>query len=203
MPLLDTSGIPGWPPSIHLAYDQIQDHESTDFLSSEELKSLGVLANEQRKKEFMSGRKLFRDMVKELDWGDSSITIHKEDLGKPFGIKEGKRFFISFSHTRDMVFCAFSDQMDLGIDAEQSSRKVHEGLMKRILSEAEQVHLEKQTVIQLWTIKEAAVKRKGTGIRLDLKQVRVSDDKSVIFNDDSIYQFCNFEALGHSISLVY
>ena len=203
MSLIETTSIPCWPNSVYLAYASIIEHEDVSFLSKIELNELNSLANPQRRNEFVSGRKLLRDSVYQIRTNTPVITVDKDDMGKPFGICNGEVMHISFSHTKGHVFCAFSDSIDIGVDIESMTRSVHKGLLDRILNQQEQDLLNDYSAIQLWTIKEAAVKKKGIGIRIDLKQVQVSKSMRVLFEDDSRVQFCNFETLGYSVSLAY
>ena len=99
--------------------------------------------------------------------------------GKPFIVGRPDIHF-NFSHCREAVICAVSDQ-PVGVDVE-SIREYKESLARYTMNdqELEQIaRAERPDVefIRLWTMKEAVLKLSGRGIVDDLKHV-LTDTKT-------------------------
>ena len=99
--------------------------------------------------------------------------------GKPFIVGRPDIHF-NFSHCREAVICAVSDQ-PVGVDVE-SIREYKESLARYTMNdqELEQIaRAERPDVefIRLWTMKEAVLKLSGQGIIDDLKHV-LTDTKT-------------------------
>lgn len=93
--------------------------------------------------------------------------------GKP-SIAGHPEIYFNLSHCKEAVACVLSDH-PVGIDVE-SIREYKEPLVRYAMSDDEVVQIEKAdnpaaAFIRLWTMKEAALKRLGTGISNDLKTV--------------------------------
>ena len=96
--------------------------------------------------------------------------------GKPAILRTGnqtqKPFRFSLSHTRGLVACAIGTQLDMGIDVERLDRMVDiDSIAPLCLSSSERDALmrcpapERQIrFIELWVLKEALVKARGTGL---------------------------------------
>lgn len=207
MNLLDTSEIPEFPTSVLIGWSEVKYNLDSGILSGEELKTLQDFTNEQRKGEFLTARHLFWKLVQELRLDSKSITLKKEPTGKPFIESRKERLFVSFSHSQDLVMCAISADLDIGLDAETLDRKINPAIVKRILSENEWKVFGEEDPISLWTMKEAAVKSLGTGLRTNLKDIELekleSGRYSVKINQkEKLYGIC-FKAMNHSISIAY
>ncbi len=102
---------------------------------------------------------------------------------KPY-LKDYK-YYYNISHTEQVIVLALSNQ-EIGIDVENQKRLTN-------------IHQEVQNIKE-WTIKEAAVKYLGTGIK-DLKKVSLTTNGLYIDNQPKLYKtFCYLEYL---ISVVY
>jgi phosphopantetheinyl transferase len=206
--LFTRDDIPCLPEGVHLALQTIEKsnkEESTgqDLLSDIEREELNKLNHPERREEFLTGRKLFRDMVHKLGWDESKAGTRKDDMGRPWGEVNGERVWLSFSHTGRYMLCALSWKRAIGVDIESAGRKLSEEIEQRMLAEGESVRI---SSIQIWTIKEAALKLKGTGLRSGLKNVKIISENSpgkLRFSDDSSCEFCTFEHEDHYISLAY
>ena len=91
--------------------------------------------------------------------------------GKPY-FPSGDWHF-SISHTKCHVFCCLS-RKNVGIDAEESTRRPDLRLARRYLSEAEQARLAAapdpaEALLRLWVLKEAYAKLTGRGLGNYLK----------------------------------
>ena len=96
--------------------------------------------------------------------------------GKPFILRTGnqrqKPFSFSLSHTRGLVACAIGTQLAMGVDVESLDRMVDiDSIAPLCLSSSELNALmrcpapERQIrFIELWVLKEALVKARGTGL---------------------------------------
>lgn len=86
--------------------------------------------------------------------------------GKPYW--KNSIWHFSLSHTSQAAFCAISDAT-VGLDAE-TMRQVRAGLDRKVLSEREQEQFAAMgggdaVFLRFWTLKEAAVKYTGAGLR--------------------------------------
>ena len=87
--------------------------------------------------------------------------------GKPYFVDSPWHF--SISHTKRHVFCVLSDR-PVGLDAEETDRKIDLRLAEKILSESEKIRYEaaenkQAALLRLWVLKEASAKCTGEGLR--------------------------------------
>ncbi len=189
-----------------MGYAPINEGLSPSILTQKERAEWQGFTNESRKKEYLAARHLFRFLLAQGDL-NPNFELNKEALGKPYAQFQSEILNVSFSHSKELVMCAISPQCDIGLDIEWSRRQVNERLVKRFLSENEWKVFGEENPIKLWTMKEAAVKCLGTGLRtnlIDLELHKVEENKfSVIINDDKSFQICSFQLLDHQISIAY
>lgn len=207
MNLLDTTEIPGFPKQVFIGWSPIKFDLNPAILSAQEQKNIEGFTNEKRTAEYLTARHLFWKMLKELNWEMNGVSIEKENLGKPFINTATGRRFVSFSHSPDMVLCAVSSHLDIGLDAELLDRKVNPQIVKRILSENEWKVYSEDDPIELWTMKEASVKSLGTGLRTNLKELELQKFEHGAFriklNHENELQGISFKALNHHIAIAY
>lgn len=113
-----------------------------------------------------AGRELLARLYRE-ETGQDCPEIRITDRGKPFFI--GSSLHFSISHTKKHVFCALS-HAPVGIDAEERDRGIDLRLASKILSPAEKARFDaaadqRDTLLRLWVLKEAAAKYTGEGLR--------------------------------------
>ena len=113
-----------------------------------------------------AGRALLARMYREQT-GETCPEIAVAERGKPYFVSGGLHF--SISHTKKHVFCALSDR-SVGLDAEETDRKIDLRLAEKILSAPEKVRFEAETdkhdaLLRFWVLKEAVVKLTGEGLR--------------------------------------
>ena len=114
------------------------------------------------------------------EYGITELPVFEfGEHGKPFIVGHPDIHF-NFSHCREAVICAVSDQ-PVGVDVE-SIREYKESLARYTMNdqELEQIaRAERPDVefIRLWTMKEAVLKLSGRGIVDDLKHV-LTDTKT-------------------------
>ena len=112
-----------------------------------------------------AGRELLREMYREV-MGNDLPEILKGPHGKPYFADGGLHF--SITHTKRHVFCALSER-PVGIDAEETVRKIDLRLADKILSPSEKSRYDAcpdKTValLKLWVLKEACAKFTGEGV---------------------------------------
>ena len=116
----------------------------------------------------VAGKLLLKQMYEELT-GEEMPPIEKAPRGKPYF--PGSDLHFSITHTKTTVFCAVSDT-EIGIDAEDLTRKVSPALAEKILSPGEYTQYEalpeeerNEALLRFWVLKEAAAKCSGLGLR--------------------------------------
>ena len=112
-------------------------------------------------------RALAYDMLCRLLDGEHPRLEHDEK-GAPY-LPEHPEISVSISHCRKAVAVVVSSEGRVGIDVE-CRRKIGDGLLERVCTPDEQAAVcaaEDSTMafLQLWTRKEAVLKRRGTGIQ--------------------------------------
>ncbi|MGM0589395.1 MAG: 4'-phosphopantetheinyl transferase family protein [Bacteroidota bacterium] len=107
------------------------------------------------------------------------IEVLKEESGRPYIPLKDQTLQVGISHSRDTILVAISDQQ-IGIDLESVQRETDDRLRNRILDPKERNELKSVETIRLWTIKEAVLKLRGTGLRFAMNNVvliRKSEDQ--------------------------
>lgn len=207
MKIVDTTHIEGFPSDVTLGSAMITGDFTTRILSDKEKDDYKHFKNPGRQAEYLTARHLFRHMGEEILGSQPKAHLDKENGGKPFARLKDKHLFVSFSHSRNKVFCALSQSKDIGIDTELLNREIPVKVLDRVLNDSERQLLEDLEPVQIWTIKEAAVKCLGTGLRTNLNEVNISvNDRgeiSVRFNNDKFIEICSFRLTDHQIALAY
>jgi len=107
-----------------------------------------------------------------LDSG--SFKLRKMDTGKPFGLVNGENIGIGISHCSSLLVCGIHTSGEIGLDVEPAGRTLHPRLRERICHpEEEEMLPDDLCCIRMWTIKEAALKFLGTGLRLAMSKIRL------------------------------
>lgn len=107
------------------------------------------------------------------------VEIVYDALGKPgLAGPRAPALHFSISHSRRYVACAFS-QVRVGVDIEETDREIDLAVAK-VLAGPERRHLDRlapedRTVafLEIWTMKEAALKAYGTGLSMPLDSFSV------------------------------
>ena len=135
-----------------------------------------------------AGRALLAQMYK-AHTGNPMPPIAIAAGGKPYF--ENDPVYFSITHTKCHVFCALSDR-SIGIDAEETDRKISLLLAEKILSENEKKQYDRaedkrMALLKFWVLKEAAAKCSGEGIHGYPNQTNFSlDDPRVKMMDNCI-----------------
>ena len=110
------------------------------------------------------------------------FEIRKMESGKPYGIVNGRVVGISISHSRNMLVCALNGCGQVGVDVEPCNRSMHSGLRRRIAHPDESAAILKELCgIRLWTLKEAALKYTGTGLRMAMNRIKLKQHDTHVF----------------------
>ena len=166
---IDNSEIPS---DLFVGWDKIEDYTSNDQAFIDE-QFLAQQPNQKRKNEHYSSRKLFAELLIEMDVQPEQVTLKKHELGKPYAEVGKETVFTSFSHSDDWVVCALSRKYDIGVDCEPLSRDINPRVFDRILGDSERLLLGDVSPLAIWTMKEAVVKCLGMGIRTSLQKFQL------------------------------
>ncbi len=112
-----------------------------------------------------AGRELLAGLYRQVT-GEELPSIAIAPRGKPYFPDSPWHF--SISHTKGHVFVALAHR-PIGIDAEETDRRVNPALANKVLSPAEKSRYEaaadkNAAFLRLWVLKEAAAKLAGTGL---------------------------------------
>lgn len=117
--------------------------------------------------------------------------VDKDERGKPY-LPDFPGLHISISHTRGAAAVALSDA-PVGVDVEPAGRTLHDWFPARFFTEAERALAAcPEAVIEVWTRKEALLKRDGRGITLPLREVETAGraDLSTLRAGEFCVSFC-------------
>lgn len=112
----------------------------------------------------------------------NKIEFGKERFGKPYAKNLPVQF--SISHSGNIAICAVSEK-SVGIDIEKI-RPVNPDVARRFATEKELDYIKanRNGFFEIWTLKEAYFKYKGTGIGTDIKDVSFEIAESKIYCSD-------------------
>jgi 4'-phosphopantetheinyl transferase len=151
------------------------------LLSSAEVERVAEIALERVRHEYLVTRALVRTTlsryvpVRPEDWKFETSAGGRPEIAGPSGT--GLRF--NLSHTRGVVACLVTDDIDAGVDVENTERSLDvQGLAERRFAAEEAVELrscpadrKQRHFFGLWTLKEAYLKACGHGITRPLRSV--------------------------------
>ena len=136
-----------------------------------------------------------------------SFSLGEHGRPEISGPSDGRGLRFNLSHTRGMVACAVTRDLDIGVDVENRARRLrHRDLSERFFGEAEVEALRAlapeeraRRFLELWTLKEAYLKARGLGISIPLRgfQFQLSDsapprirfDPALLCDDPESWQF--------------
>ena len=124
------------------------------MMSSSRKEKVLSLKNTTARKRTVAGEMLVKQMLSD------DVVIEIADNGKPYT----DNACFSISHTENLVVCAISDT-PIGIDIERS-KPYDDRLCRRITNENEYKYISgnAEKLWEIWTLKEAIIKRDGKGI---------------------------------------
>lgn len=175
-------------------------------LHVDERKQLDRLKNEKRRREFVTSRLALRELAGSWGLAERDFSIYKNELGNPFASAGGSTLQVSIAHTRDMVFCGLSRQHAIGVDLEPVDRDVPDRLRSRMMHPLEKEQALSISTIRLWTLKEAYIKLRGEGLRLNMNEVWVKRERDyfvVEFDNEKKAKICSFQYQDNWLAIAY
>ena len=104
-------------------------------------------------------------------FGIANAKINRTTNGKPYIENPATPLFFSVTHTKKLLFVAFSDK-NIGMDAELLNREVnYQTILRRFPEEEREEITTTQAFLCRWTIKESAIKWLGGTIAHDLEKL--------------------------------
>lgn len=166
--------------------DQIQEYTPeeiarwTDELPEWRRKQVLAYKNDMgRRQSLLAYRLLCQGLSEEYGIMEQPTFVYNEhgkpSLALPPTGGDGEGLYFSLSHCKEGVCCAISDR-PVGIDIESAHRKISDSVIRYSMNEGEQTLIREsddpqRTFLRLWTQKEAVLKRLGTGIRDDMRDI--------------------------------
>lgn len=175
-------------------------------LSEKERQKLESIPNEKRRREYASSRELLRQLALKWNLPVDEFSVYKNELGNPFAETASAQFNVSIAHTDEMVFGGLSLDEPIGIDMEPMNRKVSDCLRERMMHPAEKRSRLEISTIRLWTIKEAYVKLRGQGMRLNMNDIYVQqreEDYTINLSDCKKAKVCSFKRKDNWLAIAY
>jgi len=131
-----------------------------------------------------AGRELLAQLC-----GGNVPKIAATENGKPYFVDQKLHF--SISHTKNHAFCCLSEH-NIGLDAEETDRKVSPALADKILSASEKRRYSAAAdpdaaLLRLWVLKEAYAKLTGRGLGDYLYQTDFDPDDARVMIIDGCY----------------
>jgi 4'-phosphopantetheinyl transferase len=144
------------------------------LVADEDRERLAALVTPRRRREYLVGRALLRCALERHTGRPArSHRLATTPTGKPICVGGPA---LGLSHDGGLVVCAISNAGEIGIDVQSPSRRRHETeIADRYFSAAERAWLERArsagAFYWLWVLKEAYLKRLGTGLAGGLRQL--------------------------------
>lgn len=176
------------------------------LLNNEEKKELESFTNLKRQQEYLTSRLVLKELAEELDLDNQQFVILKDELGCPYGTDQTNRYYVSIAHSKNDVFCGIAPFEPIGVDLEPLGRQVSPRLMRRIMHPGDADLLAEMESIRLWTIKESLIKLEGQGLRLNMNEVQVRQNKNgfiVEINNDKTAKICSFKADENWLAIAF
>ena len=134
---------------------------------------------------------LKRSLAQHLGLTSDDIIIKKDGNGAPF-VEGVDGVFVSITHTKGMVACAFADSR-VGVDAENITVR-RKNVEKRVFLPCESELIdsardENAAFFTLWTLKESWLKAIGTGFAGNAKAVEFYSLKNPVASNSDSFSF--------------
>lgn len=129
-----------------------------------------ALPSDTKKRQKIAADMLCRNMISEkCGIPAESIVFARNENGKPYVLNAN--VFFSISHSADTVVCAVSEN-EIGIDVEKI-KSIRLKVAEKFADDSEIRYIGEDInrFFEIWTLKEAFFKCKGTGLGADIKTV--------------------------------
>jgi 4'-phosphopantetheinyl transferase len=173
---------------VHLWYVRCDDEQKVasldryaSVLSPSEREHLARFAFEKDRLLFLMAHALLRvALSRYAKVAPETWIFEQSSLGKPHIAYPRQVFPLQFnlSHATGLAACAITRGQEVGIDVENTERRVDLGVARICFSAAEMAHLgglarreQRDAFLQYWTLKEAYAKARGLGLSLPLAQI--------------------------------
>lgn len=166
---------------VQLAWSPVHSDASPSVLSESELELYESFSSADRKKEFIAGRHLAKELASEIGLEPDSLNISKDEEGKPVAEYQGKIYYLSLSHSEGEIMCGLSADISIGVDIEPAGRQITTELRSRIMSGDEEKTLQGVNTLRVWTMKEALLKLHGKNLESSLKECVINPGDSDIY----------------------
>lgn len=146
---------------------------------------------------------LKRELARYLMIDVDDIVVAQDEKGCPY-IAGKDSLFISLSHSKGLVMCAFSDKR-IGVDVELAEKR-RKSVESRVFTDGEislidNAKDEDKAFYTLWTLKESYLKAIGTGFADNAKEVEFYSLVSPIKSNRPEYSFTAGERNGFIYSV--
>lgn len=168
---------------------------------------------------------ILQEIVKnELGIDSKALVVRRSEQGKPY-IENHPKFHFNISHSGDMIAIAYGD-CPVGVDVEHIRCRENDlKVAKRCFTEEEYIfisddvfmadmeginHSVEERFFMVWTMKEAYLKYKGTGINVPMNSFCVKPYEGVVVGEklscqpviinDYVYSICADEGIGVTIN---
>lgn len=159
------------------------------FAVMDEKKKAEILSlpSDVKKKQKIAADMLCRRMISEkCGKAPESIVFAKGENGKPYAVNAN--VFFSISHSANTVVCAVSEN-EIGIDIEKV-RSIRLRVAEKFATDSEIGYIGEDIsrFFEIWTLKEAFFKCKGTGLGADIKSVSFEITKGNVSCSENGYK---------------
>ena len=179
------------------------------LLSDVEKARMARFARDELQQKYLLTRAMMRSCFSHYaDVAAQDWQFGADDHGKPYLLNSPIPLSFNLSHSGECAVLAVARHIPVGIDVEQATRKSNFlGIAEHFFHpyEAEQLKAlpaaeQQQLFFQWWTLKEAYLKARGTGIATGLEKVRFSRSQTSIsahfapelMDDANAWQFFNY-----------
>ena len=159
----------------------------------------------EQRDSFRQGEVLLHELARSFAEPGAAFTVKKRQNGQPYGKYRGRELAVSITHNETYCLAGIMPEGGLGIDVESTGRPVHPRLSSRIHC-GQDSNCEDLDPIRLWTLKEAALKWLGTGLRTPMNRIaiqRLTDDRFSIQTPDRRGTALSLEYNRHWIAVVF
>ena len=169
------------PSSISRSFEEMSDERKKETLA---------LVSETKRLQKIAADMLCRQMLAQASGvAPENISFNKNPNGKPYA--ENINFNFSISHCGNLVVCAVSKK-EIGVDIEKI-RDIRLKAAEKFAApnELEYIGNNLERFFEIWTLKEAFFKCKGTGLGADIKSVSFElDGIGGVTCSESGYKLC-------------
>ncbi len=164
--------------------------EKTDILSPKE-------------QSFAAHSLLKRSLSEHFGLDENKIIIKKDSNGAPF-VEGIEGIFVSITHTKGIVACAFADSR-VGVDAERITTR-RKTVENRVFTQDESELIdsaadENLAFFTLWTLKESWLKAIGTGFADNAKDIEFYSTENPVKSNSDTFSFFTEVQDGYIVSL--